>query len=42
MSGILTDIAQITMETSEAKTSKTTLLRLKCTATTYSNWNIFF
>ena len=42
MSGILTDIAQITMETSEAKTSKTTLLRLKCTATTYSNWDIFF
>lgn len=42
MSGILTDIAQVTMETSEAKTSKATLLRLKCTASTFSKWDNFF
>jgi len=42
MSGILTDIAEVIMETSEAKTSKATLLRLKCTATTYSKWDNFF
>jgi len=42
MSGILTDLAQITMETSEVKTSSATLLRLKCTAATYSKWDNFF
>lgn len=42
MSGVLTDIAQVTMETSEVKTSKSTLLRLKCTAATYSKWDNFF
>ncbi|WP_157207791.1 DUF3108 domain-containing protein [Mariniflexile maritimum] len=42
MSGILTDIAQVTMETNEVKTSKSTLLRLKCTAVTYSKWDNFF
>lgn len=42
MSGILTDIAQVTMETNDIKTSKVTLLRLKCTATTYSKWDNFF
>ncbi|TXG35734.1 DUF3108 domain-containing protein [Seonamhaeicola maritimus] len=42
MSGILTDIAQVTMETSNVKTSKATLLRLKCTAATYSKWDTFF
>ena len=42
MSGILTDLAQVTMETSHVKTSKATLLRLKCTATTYSKWDSFF
>lgn len=42
MSGILTDIAQVTMETSKVKTSKSTLLRLKCTATTYKKWDNFF
>lgn len=42
MSGILTDIAQVTMETSNVKTSKATLLRLKCTAATYSKWDDFF
>ena len=42
MSGILTDIAQVKMETSEVKTSKSTLLRLKCTAATYKKWDNFF
>jgi hypothetical protein len=42
MSGILTDLAQVTMETSAVKTSKATLLKLKCTATTYSKWDSFF
>ncbi len=42
MSGVLTDIAQITMEATEVKTSKATLLRLKCTAATYSKWDNFF
>ncbi|WP_178984164.1 DUF3108 domain-containing protein [Winogradskyella helgolandensis] len=42
MSGLLTDIAEVKMETSEIKTSKNTLLRLKCTATSYKNWDNFF
>ncbi|WNH11800.1 DUF3108 domain-containing protein [Thalassobellus suaedae] len=42
MSGILTDIAEVKMETSAVKTSKATLLRLKCTAVTYSKWDNFF
>lgn len=42
MSGLLTEIAEVTMETSEVKTSKTTLLKLKCKATTYSKWDGFF
>lgn len=42
MSGLLTEIAQVTMETSEVKTSSTTLLRLKCTAATYSSFDNYF
>ena len=42
MSGLMTDIAQVTMETSAVKTSKSTLMRLKCTAVTYSKWDNFF
>ncbi len=42
MSGLLTNIAQVKMETSEVKTSKNTLLRLKCTAATYKKWDNFF
>ncbi|PWI29052.1 DUF3108 domain-containing protein [Flavobacteriaceae bacterium LYZ1037] len=42
MSGVLTELAQVNMVTSEVKTSKATLLRLKCTATTYSKWDSFF
>ncbi|MCB0383363.1 MAG: DUF3108 domain-containing protein [Psychroserpens sp.] len=42
MSGLLTELAQVTMETSEVKTSTSTLLKLKCTAATYSKWESFF
>ena len=42
MSGLMTDLAEITMQTSEVKTSKNTLLKLKCTARTYSKWDNFF
>ena len=42
MSGIMTDLAEVTMQTSEVKTSKATLMRLKCTAATYSKWDNFF
>ncbi|APY09485.1 hypothetical protein BWZ20_14755 [Winogradskyella sp. J14-2] len=42
MSGILTDIAEVKMETSEVTTSKSTLMRLKCTAATYKKWDNFF
>lgn len=42
ISGLLTEIAQVTMETSEVKTSSATLLRLKCTATTYSSFDSYF
>ncbi len=42
MSGIMTDLAQVTMETSEVSTSTSTLLRLKCTAKTFTKWNTFF
>jgi len=42
MSGILTDLAEVTMETSTVNTSKATLLRLKCRAFTYSKWDNFF
>lgn len=42
MSGVMNDIAEVIMETSETKTSKATLLRLKCTASTYSKWDSFF
>ncbi|MGY0392658.1 DUF3108 domain-containing protein [Bizionia sp. KMM 8389] len=42
MSGIMTDLAEVTMATNAIKTSKATLLQLKCTATTYSKWDSFF
>lgn len=42
MSGLLNELAQVTMETSEVKTSNSTLLKLKCTAATYSKWDSFF
>jgi len=42
MSGLLTDIAEVKMETSAVNTKGTTLYRLKCSATTYSNFDSFF
>ncbi|RAJ11893.1 DUF3108 domain-containing protein [Olleya aquimaris] len=42
MSGILTDLAEVKMETSQLKTSSSTLMHLKCTATTYTNFDSFF
>ncbi|RZN79444.1 MAG: DUF3108 domain-containing protein [Winogradskyella sp.] len=42
MSGLLTDIAQVTMETSKVSTSKSTLMRLKCRATTFNSFDGFF
>ena len=42
MSGLMTEIAQVTMETGQVKTSKATLLHLKCTAATYTKWDNFF
>lgn len=42
MSGVLNDLAQVTLETSNVKTSKATLLHLKCKAVTYKKWDNFF
>lgn len=42
MSGLLTEIAQVTMETSEVTTSSAKLLKLKCTAATYSSFDNYF
>lgn len=42
MSGLMTDFAQITMETSNVNAKNGSLLRLKCKATTYTKWDNFF
>lgn len=42
MSGLLTHLAQVTMETELMKTSKSTFLHLSCQATTFSKWDTFF
>lgn len=42
MSGLLTDVAEVNMETSKIRTSKSTLMRIKCAATTYSGFDGFF
>ncbi|MFK5878085.1 MAG: DUF3108 domain-containing protein [Flavobacteriaceae bacterium] len=42
ISGVMTDIAEVKMETSTVKTKSRELLRLKCTAATYSSWDKFF
>lgn len=42
MSGLMTQLAQVTMETETVKTSKKTLLHLSCQATTFSKWDTFF
>lgn len=42
MSGVMTDIAEVKMETSTVKTKTRELLRLKCTASTYTKWDSYF
>ena len=42
MSGLMTQLAQVVMETETVKTSKTTLLHLNCSAKTFSKWDAFF
>ncbi|MEM6718945.1 MAG: DUF3108 domain-containing protein [Bacteroidota bacterium] len=42
MSGFLTDLAQVSMETSQVKTSKNTLLHFKCRANTFKKYDFFF
>jgi hypothetical protein len=42
MSGLMTQLAQVTMETETMKTSKNTFLHLSCQATTFSKWDSFF
>jgi len=42
MSGLMTQLAQVTMETETVKTSKNTLLHLSCEASTFSKWDSFF
>ncbi|SHJ50376.1 Protein of unknown function [Arenibacter nanhaiticus] len=42
ISGLLTQLAQVTMEVQEVKTSKSTMLHLKCTAATFEKWDSFF
>jgi len=42
MSGLGTNLAEVTISTETVKTSKSTLLHLRCNATTYSKWDSFF
>lgn len=42
MGGLMTNLAQITMETEMVKTSKSSYLHLSCRAATYSKWDSFF
>ncbi|AXG70794.1 hypothetical protein KORDIASMS9_03040 [Kordia sp. SMS9] len=42
MSGFLTDLAQVNMETSQVKTSSNTLLHFKCRASTFKKYDFFF
>jgi hypothetical protein len=42
MSGFLTDLAQVSMETSEVKTSSKTLYHFKCRASTFKKYDFFF
>lgn len=42
MSGLMTQLAQVTMETETINTSKKTFLHLSCQAATYSKWDSFF
>lgn len=42
MSGLMTDIAQIKMQTTPVATKTKKLLHLKCTARTFSRWDSYF
>ena len=42
MSGLMTQFAQITIQSQPVKTSKKTYLHYSLTATTYSKWDSFF
>lgn len=42
MSGLMTQLAQVTMETETMTTSKNTFLHLSCQAATFSKWDTFF
>ncbi|WP_313806339.1 DUF3108 domain-containing protein [Flavobacterium sp.] len=42
MSGLMTQLAQVTMEAETVSTSKTSYLHLSCQAATYSKWDSFF
>ncbi|PSG86338.1 DUF3108 domain-containing protein [Aurantibacter aestuarii] len=42
MSGVLTEVAQVKMETSKLNTNSGELMRLKVTATTYSSFDSYF
>ena len=42
MSGLMTQLAQVTMETETMTTSKNTFLHLTCQAATFSKWDSFF
>jgi hypothetical protein len=42
MSGLMTQLAQVTMSTENVSTSKNTYLHLSCELSTYSKWDSFF
>lgn len=42
MGGMMTQLAQVTMQTETVKTSKSTLFHLSCEAATFSKWDSFF
>lgn len=42
MSGLMTQIAQVKLETSTVRTSKNSYLHLSCEAVTFSKWDSFF
>ena len=42
MSGLMTQLAQVTMETENMSTSKKTFFHLRCEAETFSKWDSFF
>ena len=42
MSGLMTQLAQVTLSTEMVNTSKNTYLHLNCDLTTYTKWDKFF